>query len=200
MLATKTDAVPVGAEWSHEVKWDGVRILAEVTDGQVRLWSRNANDVTVAWPDVALPHEALVPGSTRPRDLLVDGEIIALNERGLPDFRVLQDRMHVRRASTATRLAAGLPATYMVFDLLRVDGEDLTGLPLSERRARLAALDLAPWQVPEPYDDGQMLLEATRAQGLEGVVSKRLSSRYTFDAAAASVARCHACSPRRSPG
>ncbi len=182
MLATKTDAVPVGAEWSHEVKWDGVRILAEATDGQVRLWSRNANDVTVAWPDVALAHEALVPGSTRPRDLLVDGEIIALNDRGLPDFRVLQDRMHVRRASTATRLAAGLPATYMVFDLLRVDGEDLTGLPLSERRARLATLDLAPWQVPEPYDDGQMLLEATRAQGLEGVVSKRLSSRYTFDA------------------
>ncbi|MGB0189900.1 MAG: DNA ligase, partial [Nocardioides sp.] len=182
MLATKTDAVPVGAEWSHEVKWDGVRILAEVTDGQVRLWSRNANDVTVAWPDVALAHDALVPGSSRPRDLLVDGEIIALNDRGLPDFRVLQDRMHVRRASTATRLAAGLPATYMVFDLLRVGGEDLTDLPLSERRARLTALDLAPWQVPEPYDDGQMLLEATRAQGLEGVVSKRLSSRYTFDA------------------
>lgn len=174
MLATKTDALPVGEEWSHEVKWDGVRILADVSGGRTRMWSRNANDTTTAWPDVADDRD-------RPRDLLVDGEVIALNERGIPDFRVLQERMHVRNARTATRLADALPATYMVFDLLRLDGEDLTGLPLSERRARLEQLELGGWQVPAPYDDGQMLLEATRQQGLEGVVSKRLSSRYTFD-------------------
>lgn len=178
MLATKTDAVPVGGEWTHEVKWDGVRVLAETVDGTTRLWSRNVNDVTVAWPDVLGAVEA---GAGRPRDLLVDGEVIALNERGLPDFRVLQDRMHVRRATTATRLAATLPATYMVFDLLRLDGRDLTDLPLSERRARLADLDLGAWQVPAAYDDGAMLHEATLSQGLEGVVSKRLSSRYSFD-------------------
>lgn len=174
MLATKTDHVPVGSEWSHEVKWDGVRVLAEVLDGRTRLWSRNGNDVTTAWPDVADDRD-------RPRDLLVDGEVIALNERGLPDFRVLQERMHVRSARTAARLAESLPATYMVFDLLRLDGEDLTGLPLAERRSRLAALELGGWQVPAAYDDGPMLLEATRAQGLEGVVSKRLDSRYVPD-------------------
>ncbi|WP_300643528.1 non-homologous end-joining DNA ligase [Nocardioides sp.] len=174
MLATKTDHVPVGSEWSHEVKWDGVRVLAEVLDGRTRLWSRNGNEVTTAWPDVADDRD-------RPRDLLVDGEVIALNDRGLPDFRVLQDRMHVRSARTAARLAESLPATYMVFDLLRLDGEDLTGLPLAERRSRLAALELGGWQVPTAYDDGAMLLEATRAQGLEGVVSKRLDSRYVPD-------------------
>lgn len=174
MLATKTDTVPVGAEWSHEVKWDGVRVLTEVAEGRTRMWSRNANDVTTAWPDVADDRD-------RPRDLLVDGEVIALNERGLPDFRVLQDRMHVRKATTAARLAEQLPATYMVFDLLRLHGEDLTGLPLAARRERLEGLELGGWQVPAAYDDGAMLLEATRAQGLEGVVSKRLSSRYTFD-------------------
>jgi bifunctional non-homologous end joining protein LigD len=71
----------------------------------------------------------------------------------------------------------------MVFDLLRLDGEDLCGLPLEERRARLAGLDLARagWQVPSEYDDGAMLLEATRAQGLEGIVSKRRTSRYVLD-------------------
>ena len=174
MLATKTEHVPVGGEWSHEVKWDGVRVLTDVADGRTRMWSRNANDVTTAWPDVA-------DGRDRPRDLLVDGEVIALNERGLPDFRVLQDRMHVRNARTAARLAESLPATYMVFDLLRLDGEDLTGLPLVERRERLADLELGGWQVPAAYDDGPMLLEATRQQGLEGVVSKRLDSRYTFN-------------------
>lgn len=178
MLATKTDHVPVGEEWSHEVKWDGVRVLAEVVEGRTRLWSRNGNDVTTAWPDVADDRE-------RPQDLLVDGEVIALNDRGLPDFRVLQERMHVRSSRTAARLAESLPATYMVFDLLRLDGEDLTGLPLAERRERLAALaeggGLGGWQVPAAYDDGPMLLEATRTQGLEGVVSKRLDSRYVPD-------------------
>ena len=68
--------------------------------------------------------------------MLVDGEIIALNEHGLPDFRVLQDRMHVRNAQTARRLTSTVPATYMVFDLLRLDGEDLAGLSLDERRER----------------------------------------------------------------
>jgi bifunctional non-homologous end joining protein LigD len=175
MLASKGTVVPRGEEWVHEVKWDGVRVLTEVRDGRLRMWSRNGNDVTIAWPDI----------STSPlgeRDLLVDGEVIALNERGLPDFRVLQDRMHVRNAQTARRLAGTVPATYMVFDLLRLDGEDLTGLPLDERRARLDGLGFdTAWQVPAVYADGGMLFDATLAQGLEGVVSKRRSSRYVFD-------------------
>lgn len=178
MLATRGTAVPTGPEWSHEVKWDGVRILADTRAdvGSPRLLSRNGNVVTVAWPEVA---DAPLGG----RDLLVDGEIIALNDRGLPDFRVLQDRMHVRRAATATRLASRVPAVYMVFDVLRLDGRDLTAEPFTTRREVLRDLALteSTWQVPDAYDDGAMLFEATRQQGLEGIVSKRLSSRYTFD-------------------
>ncbi len=177
MLATKASSLPTGPEWSHEVKWDGVRILADLSathGGPARLWSRNANEVGVAWPDV-------VDSQLGARDLLVDGEVIVLNEAGVPDFRVLQERLHVRRARTAERLAGSLPATFMVFDLLRLDGTDLTGLPLHERRARLADLDLGRWQVPAAYDDGAMLHAATLEQGLEGVVSKRLASRYTFE-------------------
>jgi bifunctional non-homologous end joining protein LigD len=176
MLATKGTHVPSGAEWSHEVKWDGVRILADTRDGATRMWSRNANDVTPAWPEIS----AAPLGD---RDVLVDGEVIALNERGIPDFRVLQDRMHTRNATTAQRLSRQIPATFMVFDLLRLDGRDLTDQPLERRREVLAGLDLtgSTWQVPAAYDDGAMLHDATRQQGLEGIVSKRLSSRYTFE-------------------
>lgn len=177
MLASKTDRVPTGAQWLHEVKWDGVRVLVDVHDGVVRMTSRNDNDVTPAWPELSDP-------PLGDRDLLVDGEVIALNDRGVPDFRVLQHRMHVRNAREVARLVKSVPATLMVFDLLRLDGEDLTTRPLEERRALLEGLPLADstWQVPPAYDDGDMLFEATRQQGLEGVVSKRRTSRYRFDA------------------
>jgi bifunctional non-homologous end joining protein LigD len=176
MLASKTDRVPTGAQWLHEVKWDGVRVLVDVRDGVVRMTSRNDNDVTPAWPDLSVP-------PLWKRDLLVDGEVIALNDRGVPDFRVLQNRMHVRNAREVARLVRSVPATLMVFDLLRLDGEDLTDRPLEERRALLEELPLADssWQVPAAYDDGEMLFDATLEQGLEGVVSKRRTSRYRFD-------------------
>jgi bifunctional non-homologous end joining protein LigD len=176
MLATPTDHVPLGADWVHEVKWDGVRVLVDVVAGVVRMTSRNDNPVTLAWPDLVAP-------PLGDRDLLVDGEVIALNERGIPDFRVLQHRMHVRKVADAARLAERIPATLMVFDLLRLDGDDLTGRPLAERRELLDGLGLgrSTWQVPASYDDGAMLWDATGQQGLEGIVSKRRSSRYRFD-------------------
>jgi len=174
MLATTGRTVPTGDEWSHEVKWDGIRVLADCTDGLDRFFSRNGNNVTAAWPDIAT---SPLPG----RDLLVDGEVIALNDEGLPDFRVLQERMHVRSAAAVARLVKQVPVTFMVFDLLRLDGTDLTGEPLERRRELLVEiLDGAPWQVPAAYDDGPMLHAATLQQGLEGIVSKRLSSRYVF--------------------
>lgn len=173
MLATKGEVVPTGDDWSHEVKWDGVRMLADVRDSadRARLTTRNGNDATIAWPDV---HPAPMGG----RDLLVDGEIIGINDAGVPDFAVIQERMHVRSATTAARLTRTVPATFMVFDVMRLDGRDLTSLPLAERREILAGLDLGGWQVPPTYDDGVMLREATLSQGLEGIVSKRLSSTY----------------------
>jgi bifunctional non-homologous end joining protein LigD len=178
MLATRGLQVPPGDGWRHEVKWDGIRLLADVGQ-RARLWTRNENDATVAWPEV----HAAAPD----RDLLVDGEVIALNDAGLPDFGVLQDRMHVRKATTAERKSHELPATFMVFDLLRLDGRELDRLPLVERRELLEGLVAdgvvaGTWQVPPAYDDGAMLLDATRQQGLEGIVSKRLSSRYEYAA------------------
>ncbi len=172
MLATKGDHVPSGAEWVHEVKWDGMRVLVDVRDGRARVWSRNENDVSVSFPEL----RGLAGIAD---DLLLDGEVVALGE-GIPTFGALQDRMHVRDAARALRLSERNPVTLIAFDLLRLDGEDLCDRPLRERRELLLGLGLddVAWQVPPTYDDGQMLLEAAEQQGLEGIVSKRLSSRY----------------------
>ena len=175
MLATRGRQVPSGREWLHEVKWDGIRVLVEVTGGVLRLWTRNENDVTVAYPEL----RGLRDGPLQGHDALLDGEIVALSD-GVPRFSAIADRMHVRNAHRAEQLAEVNPVTLLVFDLLRLHGEDLMGRPLSERRARLEALDLAgtSWQVPATYDDGAMLLSATEQQGLEGIVSKKRGSSY----------------------
>jgi len=171
MLATKGDHVP-GAGWTHEVKWDGMRVLVDRTERGLRIWSRNENDVTVSFPEL---HTLAALGE----DFLLDGEVVALGE-GVPSFGALADRMHVRDANRARRLAETNPVTLIAFDVLRLDGEDLCPRPLVERRERLESMGLndVAWQVPPTYDDGQMLLDAAEQQGLEGIVSKRLASPY----------------------
>ena len=139
MLASPGDHVPSGDAWTHEVKWDGVRMLGDVSAGATLLTTRNENVATTAWPDVT----AVGPD----RDVLVDGEIIGLNAEGLPDFRTLGERIHVRGAAAA-RLAARVPATYMVFDLLRLDGRMLLDRTLAERRELLQEVDVGGWQFP----------------------------------------------------
>ena len=174
MLASRGTLVPSGPGWTHEVKWDGMRVLAEVRDGSLRLWSRNENDVTVSFPE-------LVGLAAVGHDLLLDGEVVAL-AGGVPTFSALADRMHVSNPKRAQALATTNPVTLIVFDVLSLDGRDLTGEPLAVRRSELESLGLndVHWQVPATYDDGQMLLDATTQQGLEGVVSKKLSSRYHY--------------------
>jgi bifunctional non-homologous end joining protein LigD len=179
MLATKGTHVPAGSEWLHEVKWDGMRVLVDVRPaddpdqpGELHIRSRNEKDVRVSFPEL---HGLAGLG----RDVLLDGEVVAFLD-GVPTFGALADRMHVANARRAAVLAGSNPVTLLVFDLLRLDGEDLTGRPLSERRELLEDLGLADvhWQVPAAYDDGAMLLRATEDQRLEGIVSKKRSSLY----------------------
>ena len=174
MLATRGTHVPTGEEWVHEVKWDGMRVLVDVRDGRLRLTSRNENDVTVSFPEL---HG--LPGD----DLLLDAEVVAFLD-GIPTFGALQERIHVGNAKRAAALAERNPVTLLAFDLLRLEGRDLTREPLDARRDLLTALGLddVAWQVPPAYDDGAMLFQATLDQGLEGMVSKRRSSRYEFGA------------------
>ncbi|WP_461024021.1 non-homologous end-joining DNA ligase [Thalassiella azotivora] len=158
-------------EWVYEVKWDGMRVLADVTEAGVRLTSRNDRDVTVSFPELAALAEL--------QDVLLDGEVVALDPAGVPSFPVLAERLHVRDRRRAAAAAKRVPVSFMVFDVLRLYGVDLTSRPLSERRATLERLtlpgvaQLSPW-----FPDGDVLLAATKEQGLEGVVAKRLSSTY----------------------
>jgi bifunctional non-homologous end joining protein LigD len=155
-----------------------MRVLVSVRDGRVRLLSRNENDVTVSFPELAgLADDPACRG----HDLLLDGEIVAFLA-GRPVFGALADRMHVKSARKAETVAARNPVTLMVFDLLAFDDLDVISLPLEERRAALESLgiDGEHWKVPPTYDDGRVLLEATSAQGLEGIVSKKRSSCYEF--------------------
>jgi bifunctional non-homologous end joining protein LigD len=169
MLATP-GALPAGPEWLFEVKWDGMRLLADVADGRVRLSSRSERDVTANFPELAaLTH--LVP------DILLDGEVVLL-DNGVPSFAALADRMH---GPVAPRVAQARPVTFMVFDVLRLYGVQLLERPFSERRGTLERLDLASIPVlslSPLYTDGAALLEATRERGMEGVVAKRRDSVY----------------------
>ena len=172
MLATVAERVPTGDGWVHEVKWDGMRVLVDVRDGVVTVWSRNERDVTAAYPELdGIGHDYA--------DMLLDGEVVAL-EAGRPSFHALTERMHVSERRRAERLAVTRPVTLMVFDLLRLFGSDLTAQPWSARRELLDRLDLdgRHWQVPAVYDDGEQLLAATADQGLEGIVSKRRTAPY----------------------
>jgi bifunctional non-homologous end joining protein LigD len=172
MLAS-TGPLPAGSGWAYEFKWDGVRALATIRGGALRLHARSGAEITAAYPELA-------PLGTALADAELDGEIVALDQHGRPSFTALAERMHVREPGRAARLAATIPATYMVFDLLRLDGADLTGQPYVHRRAVLDGLGLAGdrWLVPPSFADGPATLAAAREYALEGVVAKRLTSLY----------------------
>jgi bifunctional non-homologous end joining protein LigD len=177
MMARPASQVPRDQKnWSFEVKWDGVRAIAYLQPGRLRLESRNLNDITEAYPEV----RGLI-GAIGMREMVLDGEIVAFDDAGRPSFERLQRRMHVTSPSAIRRLTASTPVMYAIFDLLYQDGHSLMDLPYGERRARLEELELSgpAWRVPAAHPgEGKLLLEATAAQGLEGIVAKRLDCRY----------------------
>jgi bifunctional non-homologous end joining protein LigD len=176
MLA-RLSTLPSGDEgWAYEVKWDGVRAIGHFTPGRVRLESRTLNDLTRQYPELRPLGRML--GT---RTAVLDGEIVALDDRGRPSFERLQRRMHLTGEGEIRSRAASIPVTYMIFDLLYLDGELLYGKPYRERRALLESLGLEgpAWSVPASFQgEGAQFLEASRAHGLEGIVAKRVASAY----------------------
>ena len=175
---------PSGKEWLYEIKWDGVRALCFIDSNRdsesaheiLRIASRNGNDITLQYPELSvLPHHL------QARQAIVDGEIAALDKQGRPSFEQLQTRMHLTDAAAVARLSRNAPVTLFIFDLLYLDGYDLRGAALADRKKLLAEI-LTP-EAPILYSahfqgDGNDVLEAARAHGLEGVVGKRASSKY----------------------
>lgn len=167
--------LPRGDGWVYEVKWDGMRLVVTVEGGQVRLTSANGKDATASYPELAGLGAALGVGAA-----VLDGEVVALDDDGRPDFGRLQQRMHVVNPRQAAERAAAVPVVLCLFDLLSLDGNDVTGLPLADRRRLLEQLvEPGPhWQVPATHADGEALLAAADERGLEGVIAKRVDSTY----------------------
>jgi len=165
------------ANWAVEMKWDGVRALAFIEKGKVRLVSRTGRDITMAYPELA------GLGAAIPRkQLLLDGEIVVFGAAGWPEFEALQPRIHVRDGQQAVRLAEQFPVTYLAFDVLQVDGRPLFDKEYAERRALLDELAISGpfWQAPPsfPGADFQAVREVSRQHSMEGLLAKRLDSKY----------------------
>jgi bifunctional non-homologous end joining protein LigD len=177
MLAVPGALPPVAQDddWAYEFKWDGVRALARVEGGRVRLHARKGPDITPRYPELRILGEEL--GST---EVWLDGEIVAF-EDGRPSFHALQSRLNIQGERAIRKLSSELPVTYLIFDVLHLNGRSCMELPFSDRRALLERLELSGpyWHTSPSYaGDGQAVVEAAREQRLEGVVAKRLSSRY----------------------
>jgi bifunctional non-homologous end joining protein LigD len=162
--------------WVFEIKYDGYRLVADRTGTGATLWSRNGNDLTETFPEIARAVRGLpFPGA------VLDGEVVVHDPRGLPSFALLQKRGRLQRASDVARAAVQLPATYYAFDLLAFGGLDLRPLPLTERKALLR--ELLPTVGPIRYSDhiereGKAVWEQAERLGIEGIVAKKARSRY----------------------
>ncbi|WP_324273122.1 DNA polymerase ligase N-terminal domain-containing protein [Blastococcus brunescens] len=197
MLATP-GALPTDDEdaaWGYEFKWDGMRAVAAVHGDVLGLTSRKGTDITVRYPEVAR-----LPAALAGHDAVVDGEIVAMDDQGRPDFGALQNRLH-RTGAEVPRLAAAKPVTYLVFDLLAWDGEDLSHRPYAERRERLDALGVSGHRwvaTPGSVAVGQVCTPRARRTAWRAS-SPSGWTRPTGPASAAPTgARSRTCAPNRS--
>jgi len=178
MLATLGAEADIDDEgdWAFEMKWDGIRAVAEVRGGKVRLFSRNGVDITVSYPELVELAD-VVDG-----DAVLDGEIVALDRTGRPSFGRLQGRMHLRKKDDVDAAMRDIPVHFMVFDVLEAHGESLTGAEYTRRREALRSVvgtsDLV--QVPPAFDgDLSAALASSSALGLEGVMAKKRDGLYS---------------------
>ncbi|MHB1988115.1 MAG: non-homologous end-joining DNA ligase [Acidimicrobiales bacterium] len=177
MLATLGELPLEDYGWTYELKWDGVRAIAYAGAGNLRLESRNGNDLTASFPELWAIEDALGDNA-----VVLDGEIVAFGSDQRPNFQLLQPRIHTADRRKAMGLAARQPATFVLFDLCYVNGKSLLDKAYEERRGRLDDLHLSIgdyWTLSPRFEGpGLDVYRASKAQGMEGVVAKRDSSPY----------------------
>ena len=178
MLATLASRPFSDADWLYEIKWDGYRVEAVIRDGKVKLWTRNMKDAETYFPGLLSP-----PTWIDATQAIVDGEVVAVDDEGRPDFSLLQERISQRRtgSGSAGASAAAGPLIYQVFDLLYVDGRSLLKVPLEDRKRMLRSILRETSRVrfaAHVVGDGEAFVEAARQRDLEGVVAKLRRSRY----------------------
>jgi bifunctional non-homologous end joining protein LigD len=176
-MQARSGALPSDeAKWGFEVKWDGIRTIAFLDHGHISLQGRNFSDFTPRYPEVRELAREL--GARR---VILDGEVVAFDSEGRPSFERLQTRMHLASDSAVRRRVRDTPVTYVIFDLLYLDGHSTLPLTYEQRRELLEALELEgpAWRTPAYHPgEGSALLTATREHGIEGVMAKRLDSAY----------------------
>ncbi len=175
MLATLVDEPFQSAEWLYEVKWDGYRALAFLENSQVRLLSRNRNDLTSQFSELRDLSSHL-----KAETAIVDGEVVALDEQGRPSFSLMQQRSGITNGGRRIAPHPEIPIVYYAFDLLYLDGYSLLRVDLEQRKQLLAQILAAAGLVrySDSFDDGLALYEAAKQRGLEGIVAKRRRSCY----------------------
>ena len=176
MLAEPSDTPFTRDGWLFELKLDGYRLIAAKSRGEALLLTRNGNDYTAVFPEIARAVKAL-PFT----DCIVDGEVVVLDAEGKPSFSLLQRRGRLSSPIEVGRAAVELPATFFVFDLLAFEDFDLRPLPLAERKALLLEHlpKLGPLRVLDHIErEGERFLAQVAAMGLEGMIAKRADTRY----------------------
>jgi bifunctional non-homologous end joining protein LigD len=177
MLATAGTLPARDAGWAYEMKWDGIRALAFLDDGVVRLRSRTGRDISHVYPELAG-----MAAAVDARQAVLDGEVVAFGADGWPEFEALQQRMNIASAAQARALAATVPVSYLAFDLLWRDDKPLIDQPYADRRTGLDGLGLTGgnWQAPPSFAGiaGADAQAVSLEQRLEGIVAKRVQSRY----------------------
>jgi bifunctional non-homologous end joining protein LigD len=176
MLAVLGSQLPQGSDWLYEVKWDGYRALCFIEKSNVRMVSRRGNSMDANFPEIA----AALRQTMKAETAIVDGEIVAFDENGVPSFQLLQNHMGFRR-SAALKGEKPQALNFFAFDLLYFDGYDLRKAALIDRRQLLSSIILPSETVK--YSEhfvgrGKELLDAVRQQGLEGIIAKQAQSKY----------------------
>ncbi|MBK7652333.1 MAG: hypothetical protein IPJ20_18720 [Flammeovirgaceae bacterium] len=175
MLSSSATKPPTGDNFLHEIKWDGIRAIISLEDGQVRIRTRNHNDVTKQFPELAKADKAF-----RATCGLFDAEIVCLDKSGKADFKKVIHRLMSNGETTIQKLSKTSPVYCYIFDCLYLDGRTLINEPLVKRREwmRDAIKPETPYRVSEAVEDGEALFEAAREHQLEGIISKEKDGRY----------------------